>query len=257
MWGHIEGSHVSLNIIRKLVMRLNDGFICYTESDAMTLKEPFYGLTTKTCSLGNSLYSVSDFLSIRKITNYKKKFDVLNLVYSGRIIGSKMVEELIDTFVVLLNAENSVVDKLHIIGEGGLKNKMIEKVQKLNLEEKIIFHGYVDKIEDLALIYNQCHISVSYGYLGLNVIQSFAFGLPMIYNESVNNSPEVEACIDGINSFSFCTSADFIQKFSLVRKILPLDNLSTFSVQDYVCQNYNVDQMALNFYNFITNNLKS
>lgn len=81
---------------------------------------------------------------------YRKKLGVENkfvLIHVGRFTYQKNHDFLIDIFnSVSKKYDNSI---LLLIGEGELKEKIIEKVKALNLENKVIFYGLSDEIHNI------------------------------------------------------------------------------------------------------------
>lgn len=54
---------------------------------------------------------------------------------------------------------------LHIVGDGALKNKLENIMRQMNLESKVIFHGFLAGVA-LDELFNRCHVAV--GSLGLH-----------------------------------------------------------------------------------------
>ena len=50
--------------------------------------------------------------------------------------------------------------------------------------------------------YGRAFVSVSPGYVGLSIVQSLSFGVPMIYARGERHCPEIEAAIEQFNSQS-------------------------------------------------------
>ena len=48
--------------------------------------------------------------------------------------------------------------------------------------------------------YGRAFVSVSPGYVGLSIVQSLSFGVPMIYARADRHCPEIDAAIEGLNS---------------------------------------------------------
>ena len=53
--------------------------------------------------------------------------------------------------------------------------------------------------------YKHALFSVSPGYVGLSITQSFGFGVPMLISEKEHHSPEIDAARLGFNSKFFIT----------------------------------------------------
>lgn len=85
---------------------------------------------------------------IRK--EYREKLNVQNkfvLAHVGRFSYQKNHDFLIDIFNSVNNKYSNCV--LLLIGEGELKDNIIEKVRKLNLQDKVIFYGLSSEIYNI------------------------------------------------------------------------------------------------------------
>lgn len=89
--------------------------------------------------------------SIFKPENLEKKYDI---VFSGRLVKNKGIFLLLEVVRKIKNI------KLIIVGSGPLENKIKEYIKKNNLEENVVFAGWLPTVQDLAKIYNQSKIFV-------------------------------------------------------------------------------------------------
>lgn len=81
---------------------------------------------------------------------YRKKLmlqDKFVIVHVGRFTYQKNHDFLIDIFNSLIHKYNNAL--LLLIGDGELKEKIIEKVKQLNLEDKVIFYGLCNEIHNI------------------------------------------------------------------------------------------------------------
>ena len=69
----------------------------------------------------------------------KKINNEINLVFAGNIGEMQDVETIINAAALTKDIENL---KWHIIGDGSARKRCEELVQTLNIEDKVIFHGY-------------------------------------------------------------------------------------------------------------------
>lgn len=119
----------------------------------------------------------------------KKKSYILNV---GTIEPRKNLENLLEGYSMLptpLKEKNPLV----ICGASGWRNSAIyKKWQELNLQEKVIFAGYLSDQELAALYQNAaCFIYPSlYEGFGLPVLEALSFSLPVITSK-VSSLPEV------------------------------------------------------------------
>ena len=100
---------------------------------------------------------------LRKELSIEDKFVVGHI---GRFTKQKNHEFLIDVFAEVAKQKNNAV--LLLIGDGSLKNKVKEKVKRLNLNDKVVFLGVRSDVADL------------YNVMDVFVLPSFYEGLPVV-----------------------------------------------------------------------------
>lgn len=105
----------------------------------------------------------------------------LKLIAACRLEKRKGVETIIESLPLIL--EKFPGANLDVVGGGSLLNKLKKLAQKLNLEDKIRFHGKVAQPEVIALM-KQAHVfcfptSASEGFPKV-VLEALACGLPVI-----------------------------------------------------------------------------
>ncbi|EHL04237.1 glycosyltransferase, group 1 family protein [Desulfitobacterium hafniense DP7] len=100
------------------------------------------------------------------------------LIYAAEMSKRKNHGELIEAFALAMDEEPSM--KLLLAGNGALKDKHMETVQQLGIEEHVCFLGYVTDMErwyamsDCAITTSRCE------GLPFNVMEAMASGLPVI-----------------------------------------------------------------------------
>ena len=114
-----------------------------------------------------------------------------NIVSTGRLSPEKKYDDLLDIF--------SVVNKMHedwtltIIGDGALKNKLMDKSKYLKIDDKVIFTGWLNH-EEINKIYNKSSIYVmtsKFESFGLVLLEAGIMGLPLIAFESALGAKEI------------------------------------------------------------------
>lgn len=86
--------------------------------------------------------------SISTAERYCAKHDYNNgikYLYAGGLVSAKNVDSIIKAFAAV-RKEN---DTLTILGDGDLRNELIELTKKLNVEEKVLFLGRVSREETI------------------------------------------------------------------------------------------------------------
>jgi glycosyltransferase involved in cell wall biosynthesis len=69
----------------------------------------------------------------------------------------------------------------------------------------VIFIGNEKRYEHIKYYYDRALVSVVPGYVGLQVIQSFSFGVPIVYSDNERHAPEIAAVKNNLNAVSFET----------------------------------------------------
>ena len=122
----------------------------------------------------------------------------------GRLTEQKNTLFVIDIFKSILDKEKKA--KLLIIGDGNLKEAMLEKISKYGIENSVLYLG---RREDIPQFYNamDCFLLPSL-YEGLPVVgvEAENCGLPMFYSTEI--PIESSACPDLGHFISLEKSAD-------------------------------------------------
>ena len=93
--------------------------------------------------------------------------------------------------------------KLVLIGDGPERDALARLIEAKGIVSRVELVGGFYEEEKLAPWFNASWLSVSPGYVGLNAIQSPAYGLPMLVADDEPHSPEIAAIEDGVNALYF------------------------------------------------------
>lgn len=161
---------------------------------------------------------------VRKKFNIENKFIIGHI---GRFNTPKNHNFLVDIFKAIHDEnENSV---LMLIGEGNLKNRIKEKVNKLGLANDVIFTGVRSDIPELLQAMDVFVFPSLYEGLGIVVIEAQAAGLPCVVADtipkealitknveqiSLDSSPEIwrKVIFNQFNSFTRTNNYSDIKK---------------------------------------------
>lgn len=197
VWGHAwprDGSKSGTVIIRKLLCRLADTIIVYTETQANELRAE---LPNKhIIAAPNALYYKSEI-------GFAKNSNRTKILYVGRLVSDKKPNVLLNAFLqdsVLTNPDI----ELYFIGSGPERKILEGKIKNLSdaVKSRIHFLGHVSDYATLKQHYDASFVSISAGYVGLSITQSFSFGVPMLISKDEPHAPELEAAKENFN-FSF------------------------------------------------------
>ncbi len=198
LWGHLYsrgGAGSWTNLLRLLQVRLGSVFLVYTELEKRQFSE--LGVDRICVALGNSC--VRREHCTPALSQVAKRPS--GILYVGRIDQSKKVGLLVEAFAII--AAQNLSQKLVIVGDGDERVGLEARFSSLVEQGRLIFKGWVWDESELRSCYENALYTVSPGYGGLNIIQSFAYGVPIAVPRGENHSPEIEACVEGENSLWF------------------------------------------------------
>ena len=124
------------------------------------------------------------------------------ILYTGRLVPSKKVGLLLSAFA---SAQRQLPEGtvLTIVGDGPDARLLRDLAEKLGVAEATEFAGSVVDERELAPYFNTSMLSVSPGAVGLALIHSMAYGVPMLVADGEPHGPEFAALDDGVNGLLF------------------------------------------------------
>ncbi len=126
----------------------------------------------------------------------KKTRNQLRLLYIGRLVDIKGVDNLIKAFSRIIKNYNIT---LTIVGDGNEYNNLTQLTKKLNIEESVRFEGsQIDISKYLANADYFIYPSTCKEVFGISLVEAMAYGIPCIANR-VGGIPEVIQ--DKVNGF--------------------------------------------------------
>jgi glycosyltransferase involved in cell wall biosynthesis len=120
------------------------------------------------------------------------------LVSVGSLVDKKNQQFLVDILIDLL----PLIPNCHIdvLGDGPNHGKIVEKIKKYNLQDKITLHGNVNNVEEFL---HNAHLYIhpaTYEPFGLVLIEAMAAGLPCVCLDGRGNRDVIE---HGKNGYIF------------------------------------------------------
>ena len=151
---------------------------------------------------------------IEKLPDEKSNLENKQLISVGRLDKVKGFNDLIDIFNTFQKSHPDWI--LHIVGDGKEKQNLQNKINKLNLQEKIFLCGNklsndLEKEYLNSSIYLMTSFSESFG---LVLVEAASYGLPLIAFDSAQGAKEI---IDNTkNGFLIANrnKKDFIEKIN-------------------------------------------
>lgn len=174
-WNHLSISNMNFRKIKRVEKRLNKYTKIVTICDEMK-EEIVKGMPL----LKNKLYRIHNFIDEKKIDEKIKKEEELGeklqkenyCISVGRLAEPKDYETTIKAFKIL--KEKNIKEKLYIVGDGDLKEKLYNLIKEYNLENQVFLLG----ARDNPYIYMK--------YADLFIHSSKLEGFPMVLLEALH-----------------------------------------------------------------------
>ncbi len=171
-------------IVEKLIVNLTDKIIVVsakTKRDLRRIKK-----SENSIVIPNGV----DLAYINKIKASNEKSDI---IFAGRLIKEKNVDILIKAISLVKKKIPDI--KCFIIGDGPEKKKLEKLVQNLNIQNNVVFKGFMENYDDLIAYMKSSKVlvlpSTREGF-GIIVIEANACGLPVIVvNHKMNAATDL------------------------------------------------------------------
>ncbi len=193
MWGHRYSNQPVIDKIKDIILMHSDGVILYTGSEISKMTSR--GIpASKIFVAPNTMYipNHSDGSG-----SFKNSF-----IFSGRAQKRKKVDLLIRAFSEIINVIPSFI-KLNIVGAGRENDNLKILVRQLGMSDRIVFHGEITEHDRLKDLFHCAYAYVSPGPVGLGVLHSFAYGVPVVTDYTCWQGPEFDNLSDGENAILF------------------------------------------------------
>lgn len=203
LWGHAwsrRGPNAVSEPIRQIMRRLCSTVLVYSERqrEELQLRMPDKPIVVAP----NAMYARSD---IHATTIGDGPRDIL---YVGRLVGQKKPALLLNAFARACRDGLDTSVRLVFAGDGPESPYLRDIVREQGLSDRVVFLGHVAP-ERMREHYSRAVASASPGYVGLSLVQSLSFGVPMLIAKDEPHSPEIEAAREGFNAF-FVASDDIV-----------------------------------------------
>ncbi|HIB36732.1 glycosyltransferase family 4 protein [Mesonia sp.] len=241
-WGHAwprAGKKSKSDFVRNLMRLLATEVVVYTHQQKEELQKKMPKKNIKAAP--NSVYSKKEMCTDYSIAGN-------NIIYVGRMVADKKPKFLLKGFHQSLDIipENT---NLILVGDGEELQNLIDYTKKNKLENRVEILGHISEVERLSILYQKSLVSVSPGYVGLSITQSFGFGVPMIISRHENHSPEIEAVKEDFNAIYFETDnlIDFRKKLNDIFLQKELWLLRRKEIAEFCKDRYSIESMASTF----------
>jgi len=192
-WGHRYSSNFFINLFRTLIIRTCKSNILYSEKEVERMIAS--GVDEKKIFIAHNTMLIPNQENCSNVL--KDRF-----IFVGRAQKRKKVDLLITAFSNILNKLPSTI-KLYIIGEGEENHNLKSYVKKLSLNDRIIFTGKIHDDTELKKHFSKSYAYISPGPVGLGVLHSFSYGVPVVTLDYGKHGPEFSNIIDQENGLLF------------------------------------------------------
>ncbi len=196
-WGHAHsrsGPDARSNRLRRVMQRQCTSLLAYTHSEGTELQCIFP--RKQVVVAANAVYRESEMMPAGPIDRRT------DFVLIGRLVEEKRPLLALEAMLLALDVLPTET-VLHVVGSGPLERDVRAFISRSpRLQKRVRLHGTVTDRAALEGIFSRCVAMVAAGYVGLNVVQSLGFGVPVIYPEGEPHAPERE-CLTQSNSRTF------------------------------------------------------
>lgn len=201
LWGHGLGTSMLAPLGRTIIQWM------IRRADAAI----FYGQNARQYYLDQGLPSEKLFVApnTQKVENMGFNSDAQrsSFLFVGRLRPIKRIKDLLRAFAAIRITLPSTIG-VEIVGEGPQRSVLKQLSKDLGIADRVTFHGAVFDDQKLKHIFQRSLAYVSPGHVGLGVLHSFAYGVPVVTRRSYVHAPEYHNIEDGRTGFLYDGSVD-------------------------------------------------
>ncbi len=155
----------------------------------------------------------------------------------GRLTEAKNHEFLLEVYYEIYKSNSN--SKLLLVGDGELKNAIIEKINKLGIQKHVIMYGASSEISALLSSMDIFLFPSKWEGLGIAVIEAQCNGLPCYISENI---PQTAAITSNIRQYSIIKGAKWWAEMILKEKNIRVNETDKIRKAGYdIC--YSVSQL--------------
>jgi len=194
-WGHRYSKNFLINKLRGLLMRISDGIILYTD-----------GEISKIISGGVPKFKIFVAPNTIDVLNFSDGSGAYKdcFIFTGRAQKRKKVDLLIRAFSEILDRIPNNT-KINIVGSGQENDNLKTIAEHLGVSDNVVFHGEIVDNKKLKPLFHSAYAYVSPGPVGLGVLHSFAYGIPVVTAWAGKHGPEFDNLSDHKNALLYKT----------------------------------------------------
>lgn len=214
-----------LGTLKRLMFRANDILLFYDHNSKAEYIARFPSVGARSRVAVNTV-SASKFNYLaseenKKLKDNSKSFNIINV---GSINERKRNDVLVDVVHDLVKNHGKSI-QVYFVGNGPQKLFLSRQIDHLKLSKNVFLYDAIEENSKLLLHYLNSDVCVSYGQIGLTVLQSFAHSVPVITHRNAISGGETSNIIHGFNGFLVDNESDLKEKILLLmnqRKLLDM-----------------------------------
>lgn len=188
---HTNRDDTHLNLVRRIYQKYmrelmwkhaTQLFACSQRAGIYLFQSKFneYGFVMNN-GVGTEKFLIDEYIK----NELKKEFNISSekiIGHTGRFVEVKNHSFLIDVFKAIYESGENV--KMLLIGDGPLKKKIEEKVHDLGLEDRLIFTGMRNDVQNLLALMDVYVLPSIYEGVSVSLMEAQAAGVPFVVSTS-------------------------------------------------------------------------
>jgi glycosyltransferase involved in cell wall biosynthesis len=169
LWGHRYSESRIAGSIRNFFMKRADGLIQYSDCEVSRMISN--GIDPEKIFIAHNTMDISN----HGLGNEEKS----TFIFVGRAQERKQINEFLHAFAqVIKDIPKNIT--INIVGEGDENVKLKLLAKNLKIEDRVFFRGAIHDHEVLKSYYHKAIAYVSPSAVGLSVLHSLAYGVPVV-----------------------------------------------------------------------------
>jgi glycosyltransferase involved in cell wall biosynthesis len=244
-WGHhvsAQAKESKVKIRLRIAKLLSDVYLCYTDAGIDYLEKRGFAK--------GSVFATGNTIDLDAVSCAKKEWDGVRkfgekktLLFCGVLREKVKADVLLKALKLLKEKRNDF--HCVIIGGGPMEQEWKKMAHDIGVSSCLTWCGEIRGQRLLAPWFLSADLFVYPGRIGLSIIHSFAFGLPVVLNDNkFDHGPEYTAFQPGVNGWSF-KDGDVEDFANTSNKALDGGELKTRgnAGQLFVFENYSMKKM--------------
>jgi glycosyltransferase involved in cell wall biosynthesis len=192
-WGHSHGNTAFSQRCRRWLAGRCGAVVVYTDEGRSRLEAERFDVSR--VFVANNTVEVANAAIDRETAR-------TSFVFSGRLTSRKEVDSALAAFAGI-PPQLRANAKFEIVGGGSEKRRLQDLAGRLLPSSSVVFHDEIYDPEALRSIFHRSLAYVSPGHVGLGLLHSFAYGVPVITKRDASHAPEFSNLVDGENSLLY------------------------------------------------------